>query len=247
MVLIGLVGLLLVDPFPQDPGYHLFADTRSLFGIPGFMNVVSNGGFTLVGILGIAIVAGRKRYLIFSAPRHARPYLVFFVGVALVSLGSAYYHWEPDNDRLLWDRLPMSITFMAFTSAIIADRIHANTGNGWLLAVLIVLGISSLLYWDYTEQQQQGDLRFYSFIQFAPIILMPFILWLFPRHRYVKGRYIGWIIAWYLLSKILEYLDAEVFAMLGHLVSGHTLKHLAAAIGSLVVLRMLMSRLESDS
>lgn len=241
LLLVGLVALLFMDPIPQNPDYHLFADTRGLFGIPNFGDVMSNAGFALVGILGITIVFGSYQHLIFNSQEHARPYMVFFIGIALVSLGSAYYHWEPSNERLLWDRLPMSIAFMAFASAIVADRISTHAGNGWLLLVLITLGLSSLLYWNYTEQLGQGDLRFYAFIQFYPLVLLPAIIWLFPRFHYVPGRYITWVIAWYGLSKLLEYFDADVFEIFNHTISGHSLKHLAAAISSLVVLRMLMS------
>ena len=97
------------------------------------------------------MVVGSTRRAIFGEPSDVWPYFVFFVSVALVSVGSAYYHWAPSNDRLLWDRLPMSIAFMAFCSAIIADRIDAKAGNVWLLPVLIGLGLVSLVYWNWTE------------------------------------------------------------------------------------------------
>lgn len=236
-----LLALLLVDPIPQDPAYHLFADTRTFLGIPNFNNVMSNCGFALFGFLGFTLMLGRKRKLIFRYPCDTRPYVLFFLGVALVSLGSGYYHWEPSNERLLWDRLPMSIAFMAFTSAVIADRVHANSGNGWLLVVLVILGVLSLLYWYHTEQLQRGDLRFYAFVQFFPAVLLPFVFWLFPKHHYVPGRYVSWVVFWYGLSKLLEFFDMEVFAFLGHMISGHTLKHLAAAVATWVVLRMLLS------
>jgi hypothetical protein len=125
LFIIGLVGVFALDPIPQDPNYHRFADTRSFLGIPKFNDVVSNAGFAVVGALGVFVTAGRMRRDIFVQPADARPYLVFFIAVALVSLGSAYYHWAPSNDRLLWDRLPMSIAVMAFCSAIIADRVDA--------------------------------------------------------------------------------------------------------------------------
>ena len=129
LLLIGLAGLLFVDPIPQDLDYHRLADTRAFFGVPNFNDVISNAGFALVGILGLITVAGVRRHALFVKPIDARPYLIFFAGVALVSLGSAWYHWAPSNERLLWDRLPMSVAFMAFASAIIADRIHARAGN----------------------------------------------------------------------------------------------------------------------
>ena len=151
LLVAGLLGLLALDPIPQSPDYHRFADTRSLFGIPNFNDVASNAGFAVVGILGIVVVSGRRSRVVFAERSDAWPYLVFFIGVALVSAGSAYYHWPPSNGRLLWDRLPMSIAFMAFCSAIIADRIDAKAGNVWLLPVLIGLGLVSLVYWNWTE------------------------------------------------------------------------------------------------
>ena len=242
LLLIGLAGILFVDPVPQDLDYHRLADTRAYFGIPNFNDVISNAGFALVGILGLIAVVSVSRHTLFVKPVDARPYLIFFTGVALVSLGSAWYHWAPSNERLLWDRLPMSVAFMAFASAIITDRIHARAGNTWLLPVLIILGLSSLLYWHYTEQLGRGDLRFYAFVQFYPVIILPVILWLFPECQYVPGRYVAWVFAWYGLSKVLEHFDAQIFGILGYTISGHTLKHLAAAASAFVVLRMLLSR-----
>ena len=245
-ILLGLlcacvIGVLFVPPIPQDPNYHLFADTRQWFGVPNFNNVMSNSGFALVGILGTVTVAGAKRRLIFNQPIDARPYVILFVGVALVSFGSGYYHWDPTNESLLWDRLPMSIAFTAFTSAVIADRVHAKSGNGWLLLALVALGLASLIYWHHTEQLQRGDLRFYALVQFFPVVLLPFVFWLFPKHHYVPGRYIAWVVFWYGLSKLLELFDVEVFALCGQMISGHTLKHMAASLATLVILRMLVS------
>lgn len=242
LLVAGLLGISTLEPIPQDLNYHRFADNRSLSGIPNFNDVASNAGFFLVGFLGVSVLLGRKSRAIFIEQADVRPYLLFFFSVALVGLGSTYYHWDPSNERLLWDRLPMSIGFMAFSSAIVADRISARAGNGWLLLVLIAAGIASLIYWHWSELQGRGDLRFYGFVQFYPMIALPFIVWLFPRHRYTSVRYLLWVIVWYALSKVLEHFDSEVFAFFGHTVSGHTLKHVAAAVSTFIVLRMLLSR-----
>lgn len=239
LLILGLIMLLQMAPIPQDPDYHFFADTRSFFDIPNFNDSISNVGFAVAGALGIFTVFGALRYRIFTMSADARPYAVFFIGIALIALGSAYYHLEPSNERLLWDRLPMSIAFMAFVAVVVSDRIQRRAGNGWLLILLVVLGMLSLLYWHFTEMQGHGDLRFYAFVQFYPIVLLPVVLWLFPDYHYTMGRYLGWVVAWYALSKIMEHFDREIFDLLSHTVSGHTLKHLAAAAGSLVVLRML--------
>ncbi len=251
-ILIGLLVLVVIfvgtlEPIPQDPGYHLFADSREFFGIPNFNDVVSNIGFTLVGLLGLFLVIGEGRRTLFAESVDARPYGIFFIAVALVGVGSVYYHWAPSNERLFWDRLPMAIAFMAITSATVADRIDAKAGNGWLLLLLLAGGAASLMYWHWTESLGRGDLRLYALVQFYPMLALPVVIALFPRHRYTAGPYLTWVIIWYALSKVLEYFDGEVFELLGHTVSGHTLKHLAAAVATLVVLQMLLSRRRSHA
>lgn len=212
-----------------------------MLGIPNFNDVTSNAGFAAVGVLGLLTVLGLKGQVIFLARTDTRPYIVFFAAVALVSLGSAYYHWAPNNARLFLDRLPMAVAFMAFCAAIIADRIHAPAGNTWLLALLIVLGVLSLVYWYGTELQGRGDLRFYGLVQFYPIAAMPLICLLFPRHRHTAGRYVLWVIVWYAAAKVFEHYDEAIFEATGRIVSGHTLKHLAATMATYVVLRMLLA------
>ncbi len=237
--MLALLGAVLVEPIPQDPSYHAFADTRSGLGIANFGDTVSNIGFAAAGIWGLWLVLGRVGKSVFSYRSDAWPYFVFFAGVTLVSLGSAYYHLRPTHDRLFWDRLPMTIGFMAFFAALLADRIHKHIAIRVLLPALVVAGFLSLLYWNWTEAQGHGDLRFYALVQFYPIIALPLILWLFPQAHYTAGHYLLWVIFWYAVAKGLEYFDAEIFALLGDTVSGHSLKHLAAAISTLVVARMI--------
>jgi hypothetical protein len=241
LLIAGFSGLLLIEPIAQDPDYHLFADQRGLFGIPNFNDTLSNLGFALAGIIGLSLVATGRRHEVFVQAADSRPYIVFFVAVALISIGSAFYHLAPSNDRLFWDRLPMSIAFMAFVSSVVADRIHRRAGNGWMLILLVVLGVLSLVYWIATESLGAGDLRFYAFVQFFPILLLPVVIWLFPAYRYTMTRYLGWVITWYALSKVFEYYDAEIFTLTGEWISGHSLKHIAAAVGAYVVLKMLFA------
>jgi hypothetical protein len=101
---------------------------------------------------------------------------------------------------------------MAFCSAVVADRIDAQAGNTWLLPVLVAFGLMSLVYWHWTESAGRGDLRFYGFVQFFPIVALPVVCWLFPENRYTAGRYLAWVIGWYGLSKVLEHFDKEVFS-----------------------------------
>lgn len=235
----AVVGLLFLEPIPQDPAYHLFADTRPYLGLPNFGNVMSNAGFIIVGALGLVTIFSRKDREIFEQPRDAWPYVVFFIGILMVGAGSAYYHASPDNQRLVWDRLPMTVSFMSLFAAFIADRIHRRVGILYLLPVLIALGLLSLVYWEWTETQGRGDLRFYGLVQFYPMVALPMICWLFPRSRYTDGKYLAWVIGWYGVAKVLEYFDAGLFDLLGNTISGHGLKHLLSAVATYMILRMM--------
>ncbi|MAF48278.1 MAG: hypothetical protein QGH73_08735 [Rhodospirillales bacterium] len=234
-----LAGLFFLEPIPQSTAYHGFADTRSWLGIPNFGDVVSNLPFAVFGGFGLFFVLGQAGRRIFDHFADRQPYIFFFIGVGLVSAGSAYYHWAPDNARLFWDRLPMTVAFMALFSAFIVDRIDQRIGVRWLLPMLVGAGIASVFYWDWSESVGRGDLRFYLLVQFYPIVALPLICWLFPKGRYTSGRHLAWLIAWYAAAKLLEVFDPQVFAILGNTVSGHSLKHLASAAAICVVVRML--------
>src|SRR5215469_8177801 len=152
LMAISLVALLLLPPIPQDPGYHQFADQRTILGIPNFWNVVSNLPFLAVG------AAGLRRY------RDNPATLVFFFGVFLTGIGSSYYHWDPNDDTLFWDRLPMTLSFVAILALVVEERVSAR-GGAILLWPGLVVGLFSLLLWRWT-----GDLRLCFWVQFFPAL-----------------------------------------------------------------------------
>ncbi len=209
----------------QDAGYHLFADGRSLSGIPNWSNVASNAGFCVAGAAGLM----RARRL--RAAVEADIWRVFFAAVFFVGLGSGYYHWRPDNDTLLWDRLPMTLAFAALAAGLAGERFGARAGR-LLFGPLAAAGAASVLYWWLTEQAGAGDLRPYILVQYLPMVLVPLIIVLFPRTANYDRPY--WILLlWYVAAKGLEWQDGGIFALTGGLVGGHALKHLAAAAGLL--------------
>lgn len=168
-------------------------------------------------------------------------YGVLFSGVVLTSLGSAFYHIMPDNSRLVFDRLPMVILFMAFLSVVIAEWI-SERAVFWLLPLSLLAGIGSVLWWQYTEIVGHGDLRPYLLVQFYPMILIPVILVLFttPDNRRGVSALI-WIIVWYTLAKLMERFDEAIFYVTGW-VSGHTLKHLAAGVATVYMVVFFKAR-----
>ena len=238
---VAVLAAALAPPIPQDPAYHRMADARVLWGIPSALNVLSNVPFVLVGALGSwSLLPGRAG----GGPRFIEagerwPYLVFFAGLALTGLGSAYYHLATGNERLVWDRLPLVITLMGLLAATIVERISVRAGL-LLLGPLVALGIASVLQWYAGERRGEGDLRFYALVQFYPMLAIPLTALLFPS-RYTRNWDLVTVVALYGLGKLFELLDARIFS-LGGVVSGHTLKHLAAALSGYWVWRMLLKR-----
>jgi hypothetical protein len=236
-LLIAACGLILTfvllnkDAIPQDPGYHHFSDGQTFLSIPNLLNVISNLPFLLVGLLGLYKLIVKNQLCIDTQNRYA--YLALFSGVALVALGSGYYHLWPNNQTLVWDRLPMTIAFMGLISIVISEFISAKAGK-ILLLPLLILGLSSVIYWHVTEMNGAGDLRFYIMVQFFPMLAIPIILLTFKSVFSDVSSY-WWLMLAYFLAKILEHFDTQIHDALV-VISGHSLKHICAAIGIYILL-----------
>ncbi len=235
-VLIAVTALML-HPIPQPLSYHDFADHRSWLGIPNFGDVVSNLPFALVGLWGLFALLGSTS-IHFSDHRERWLYVMMFFSLIVTSIGSAHYHLAPSNARLVWDHIPIMMVFMALLSSVIAERISVNVGVA-LFPVLEIAGIGSVLLWRSSELNGHGDLRFYAAVQVYSILILLLALLLPPT--YTRGSDFAVVVGFYVLAKILEETDRRVFA-LGHVVSGHTLKHFAAAAAGYWILRMLLKR-----
>jgi len=221
-MLASLLGLFLLPPIVQDQNYHDFADQRTLFGIPNFWNVVSNIPFIGIGAVGL-LQFGRSQAT-----------MLLFFGIFLTGFGSAYYHLEPSDHTLFWDRLPMAIGFMAIFAIAIEDRVDRRVG-AILLWPMTVIGVFSLLLWRWT-----GDLRLYAWVQFFPCLALPLIFLLFaPKF---SGT-IYWLLAamLYALAKLFEFYDNAIYSA-GAILSGHTLKHFTAAAACGALLRYFQKR-----
>ncbi len=227
---LATLSVLSFGPINQDSNYHQFADNRTLAAIPNFFNLASNLPFMAVGFLGIRFTLSQELNPNDIPLRKA--YFLFYIGVFLSGLGSSYYHFRPDNSSLLWDRLPIAVSFMSFFCLVTGKCISPAVGLR-LLPPLLVLGISSVVYWYISESAGHGDLRPYILVQFLPILLIPLILLLYGRKQ--KNCNFVWAVLFvYLLSKIAESFDWVIYHHL-YVISGHTLKHLLAALGAYVV------------
>jgi hypothetical protein len=206
----------------QDPRYHAFADARTILGVPNFWNVVSNFAFLLVALYGLKALRSRTA---FTEPWERAAYWMLLAGTAAIGFGSAWYHLHPDDARLFWDRLPMTLVFMSLVATTIGERIGMRAGKRSLLP-LILLGVVSVLDWRFA-----GDLRLYAVVQFGSLLAVPLLLIFYPP-RYTHADRIWYTVLLYVLAKALELLDRPIASIIAS--GGHPWKHLAAA-GALFV------------
>jgi len=224
-----VIAVFFLPAIPQDAAYHRFADNRTFFNIPNFYNVISNIPFIIIGFVGL-IHFFKTETLTFATLAR----VTLFAGVMLIGFGSGYYHWQPSNFSLVWDRIPMAIVFMSFFSIVIGAYINPKWGRV-ILIPFIMLGIGSVLRWYASEQAGHGDLRLYVLVQFYPMLAIPLIVFLFPASRRMRLEMVTLIVL-YAVAKLVAYKDQEIFQTLT--ISGHSLKHLFAAGAVLMMLQM---------
>jgi hypothetical protein len=188
----------------QDPAYHQFAGPRA-------WDVATNLPFVGLGLWGWRRSRGAS----------AR---VLAAGVILTGLGSAYYHASPSDPALIWDRLPMTLTFLPLLALVLGvwvDRRWA-TRTLWPLSAF---GVTSVAWWAVT-----GDLRLYGIAQFGPaLVLVPAQV----SDRRIRPLWRPGVA--YVGAKLAEAYDAVIYTALG--LSGHAIKHLLAALAAYWVLQ----------
>lgn len=224
--IISIFIVLLLDPIKQNTEYHNFTDQRTYFGIQHFWNVISNLPFLLVGFIGLYSIIYSDKIKIITSLKTT--YILFFLGVSMVAIGSSYYHIKPSNASLVWDRLPMTIAFMSLFSIVISEFISPKIGK-ILLLPLIVTGVLSVFYWYSVD-----DLRLYLLVQFLPVLVIPLIL-LFFKPTFTNTHGYWFLLLAYVIAKLLEHFDSQIYNIL-IFISGHSLKHVIAALGVYLLL-----------
>ena len=229
LALTSLLVVFAMNPVGQDLAYHDFADQRQFLGVPNFANVGSNVPFLLIGFFGLRLCFRRPT----AGARLS--WIVMFLSVALVAIGSAYYHWNPSNNTLFFDRLPMTTGFMGLAVAVASEHMDQKI-EIFALPLALAVGVGSLFWWVLFD-----DLRFYGWTQFFSLAVVAVILALFPAaysHRYYLAVGLGL----YVFAKFAEAYDVAIFAATGNAFSGHTLKHLLAAAAVFSIYLMLRNR-----
>jgi hypothetical protein len=236
-LVLAVLGALLpilffgLGPIAQPAGYHNFADQRPVLAISHFWNVVSNLPFLIIGVMGLHLV-WRKR------GEAAAAWATLFAGTTMVAFGSSWYHSDPNDETLIWDRVPMGIAFMGFFAALLIE--HLNGVRRRVTHHLLVPGVAfsaATIWWWY----RSGDLSLWAWVQAAPMLAVVLVLVLLPA-RYTHRRYLAYGLACYVAAKVFEVADVQFMQWTGGLMSGHAMKHLAAAAGAWCLYIMLRRR-----
>lgn len=206
---------------------HPFVDARTFWGIPNTLDVLSNVPLSLAGLWGLLALRGR---VLPVATRSAAQ--VFFAGLLLTGWGSAVYHWTPDAAGLVVDRLGMAVTFAGALALAVAERVGQPPVPATLWTTLVLAVVSALL------PLSHGNVLPWALLQYGGVALVVWCATWRPVDGAIGVR-IGALIGWYALAKALELGDAAVFHATGELVSGHSLKHIAAALAAAPVLAAL--------
>jgi hypothetical protein len=235
---LAVYGLLRLSfgPLPQDPSFHLFADTRTCLGvIPRAGDVLTNLAILAAGLFGLAL-----RNSMMVAPEERTAVNVLIAATILTAFGSVHYHWAPTNPTLVWDRLPLAIVLVSVVALVLADRVHplfARHGIGPLTA----LAVASVIVWGVSEAMGRGDLLLYLVVRVgAGIAIALLVILRRPRHTGTK-----WLVAALIgevLMATLERHDHEIFQLTGGWISGHSLKHVMVGVALVFVFWWLRTR-----
>lgn len=226
-----LLLLALFGPFvAQPPDHHHFADQRAWGGLPHALDVLSNLGFAVAAAAGVRLLTGSRGQALPAAVRGLAA--LFFTGLACSAIGSAVYHWAPDDATLAGDRLGMAIAFAGMLGLAVQSRLSDGAGRATAAAVLLA-ATASVLVW-----LQGGNVLPWVLVQGGGMLAVLGLASMAPRRGGLALR-LGAVIAWYAAAKLLEWGDGAVFEATAGLVSGHSLKHVLAAAAAWPVIAAL--------
>uniref|UniRef100_A0A0D9UXX5 Uncharacterized protein n=1 Tax=Leersia perrieri TaxID=77586 RepID=A0A0D9UXX5_9ORYZ len=234
-VLASALLLVATPRLRHSPALHLFADMRNLLGVPNTLNVLTAYPLLLAGVPGLVLCLCGSGCFGISLRWEALGWFLFYTGNIAAAFGSAYYHLKPDDDRLIWDRLPMMISASSLLSILVIERVDERVGLSCLLSLLSLILVSSAC------ERVLDDMRLWVVLNFAPCIAIPAMLFLFPP-KYTHSRF--WFLAtgFYLLARFEGLADRKVYSVNRYFISGHSLEHLCFALVTLILTVMLSFR-----
>ncbi len=217
-------------PTADRPEYYAFADARAFWGMANFMDVATNAAFIFVGAVGWLRVRRSGQW-----PGKLAPFgLVLAAATFMTALGSSWFHLSPSIASIFWDRLPMAVGFSALLGLAIADRID-NRAGWWAMLALALISTGSLVAW----RLGHGDLRPYYLLQYGGLVFVLGLAVAKPKGEIANVALLT-ALGLYIVAKVFESADRSVYEATATTISGHSVKHLVAA---LAVLRLYWPRL----
>ena len=159
---------------------------------------------------------------------------LLFIGLIATAFCSSGYHLDPHDAGLCIDRVGMSLAFAGLLGLAAADRISARAGVALAALVAVAAPATALVAW------LGGNMTPWAVLQGGGLVLLAALALRRPQPRALGFSIIG-VIAFYAVAKALELADAPVFALTQQLISGHSAKHLVAALAAWPVVRALQS------
>nr|MBL8412462.1 hypothetical protein [Dechloromonas sp.] len=239
-----ILALLVHGPLPQPADYHAFADTADFLRIGRGRDVLSNLGFALAGLWGMARLWPQRRHPAIASGFTG--YTLLLLGLVLTAAGSAYYHLAPDNDRLLLDRLPIALACAGLLAGVWAETGLPRPYALPLAGGLAAYAVASVFWWYGTERAGAGDLRPYILLQILPILLIPLRQAIYGSPAADRLSF-GLALGLYVLAKLAEIYDAPLLGLSAGLLSGHSLKHLLATAAAALIVGRLVHRTRSPA
>ncbi|KAF7817387.1 uncharacterized protein G2W53_031356 [Senna tora] len=237
---IGCICFLFFTPkIPRSPNHHYFLDMRNLLGVPNTLNVITNFPFLVVGVLGFvfALEGGvfNIRIGFLSSQAEVCAWALYYAGILGVAFGSAYYHLKPDNNRVLWDTLPMTVAYASLFSCLVIERIGQRIGLCCWFALLLAAFLSV------AYERIYSDIRFCMIFQLIPPLAIPGVAFMY-RSKYTHSIYWFWSTGIYLLAKFEAVADKKIYRVNNYVISGHSLEHLCLAVIPILLSIMLIYR-----
>ena len=195
-----------MQPIPQNERFHDFADRREKRILNALRIANFNDTASNLQFVMTSLVLWWWRYA-----GAAAPFRVFVRSLCLVGPCSAYYHLNPNSRTLAVDRMAMSA---AFGSLLV--HAHASPAAAEILLwPSVLLSMLTVVYW-----RAVNDLRPYILLQYGGALSL-----LFTE---------SWgVLPLYVLAKLCERFDHELFRMTNNRISGHTMKHIFAGLSPL--------------
>ncbi|CAL9230011.1 unnamed protein product [Arabidopsis halleri] len=233
--LCWLIIMFITPKVPLDSfRHHIFADKRNFMGVPNTLNVMTNFPFLIIGVLGFVLCIGGSFFNI-SLKGEIWGWTLFYAGIASLAFGSAFYHLKPDDNRIVWDTLPILIAYSSLFSSFLVERAGEIVGLCCLI-VLLFISLFSIAY-----ARVFNDLRLCMTFQLIPCLAIPVMTVLLPP-KYSHSRFWLWATAAYTIARIEGLADSKIYNANRYIISGHSLEHLCSAAATLLLTIMLLYR-----